>query len=412
MLTALKMTTPSRAAKIHFIVNGIFSTSIAGGDMVYFNLVRAAAEAGYVVNHFGGHAFQSVAAAHQLPGSITLTDRAAMAKTGSGLAGQFALFHDYWMRYRRTVQLMNHVINPEDFVCTASDYWFDVVPAARCTAKRKLMVLNMEAPTFAQIVTRSRPDVDAVRLASLHYWASQEWSLRRFARCPNRHMIYLHPQMEPRLDIHDIHANDRTFISYGLDPAANDAVPAQQRIYDAVWIGRVHRQKGIDDLLATLKFLAQRMEHFRAVFIGNVREKLLPEVRALGLEKNVEFSGFVSEEEKIRLFKASRVFLMPSKHEGSPRVIGESIVARTPVVAYEIPNYRPLFGDLVRYAPPFDLNAFQAAAEREILKMRARENYLDSADLEKFKRENSWETARKNFLAALEKMRQINDARK
>jgi hypothetical protein len=192
-------------------------------------------------------------------------------------------------------------------------------------------------------------------------------------------MIYLHPQMEPRLDIHGIHANDRTFISYGLDPAANDAVSAQPRIYDAVWIGRVHRQKGIDDLLATLKFLALRMEHFRAVFIGNVREKLLPEVRALGLEKNVEFSGFV---------------------------------ARTPVVAYEIPNYRPLFGDLVRYAPPFDLSAFRAAAEKEILKMRAGENYLDSADLEKFKRENSWETARKNFLGALEKMRPINDARK
>ena len=82
-----------------------------------------------------------------------------------------------------------------------------------------------------------------------------------------------------------------------------------------------------------------------------------------GLEKHLEFSGFVSEEEKIRLFKASRCFLMPSRHEGSPRVIGESLIAETPVVAYEIPNYRPLFGDFVRYAPPFDLHAFQQAAQ-------------------------------------------------
>jgi len=179
-------------------------------------------------------------------------------------------------------------------------------------------------------------------------------------------------------------------------------VPSQPRIYDAVWIGRVHRQKGIDDLFATLKSLAQRLENFRAIFIGNVRDALLPRVKELGLGKNVEFSGFVSEAEKIRLFKASRVFLMPSKHEGSPRVIGESIVARTPVVAYEIPNYRPLFGGLVRYAPPFNLNAFQQVAENEILKMRAGENYLERADLANFKRENSWETAQEKFLASLE----------
>src|SRR5260221_9003675 len=187
-----------------------------------------------------------------------------------------------------------------------------------------------------------------------------------------------------------------------IKSVATDAVPAQTRIYDAVWIGRVHRQKGIDDLLATLKFLVQRLENFRAIFIGNVRDALLPRVKELGLEKNVEFSGFVSEAEKIRLFKASRVFLMPSNHEGSPRVIGESIIARTPVVAYEIPNYRPLFGDLVRYAPPFNLNAFQQVAENEILKMRAGENYLDHADLGRFKRENSWVTAQEKFLAALD----------
>jgi glycosyltransferase involved in cell wall biosynthesis len=386
--------------KIHFITNGIFSTGIAGGDMVFFNLARAAAQAGHEVNYFGGHAFREVAATHQLPGTVTLTDNRPMPEMTGGLAGQIALFRDFYARYRRTFELQNS-ITADDFVCAASDYWFDVIPAVRCAARRKLMVLNMESPTLGQIIARGRPDVDAIRLASLHYWMSQKWSLHRFARCKDRHLIYLHPLMEPRLDRLGIGASQRTLISYGLD-AATAAVPSQTRIYDAVWIGRVHRQKGIEDLLATLKFLSQRLENFRAVFIGNVRDALLPHVKELRLENNVDFSGFVSEAEKIRLFKASRVFLMPSKHEGSPRVIGESIVARTPVTAYDIPNYRPLFGDLVRYAPPFDVNAFQQVAEKEILKMRAGENYLDSADLENFKRDNSWETAQGKFLAALE----------
>jgi glycosyltransferase involved in cell wall biosynthesis len=427
--------------RLHFISNGVFTTSIAGGDIHFMKLAAAAAGAGYEVNYFGGHALREVIENHRLPGTVTLTDDAKMAKVDAGaLRGQFALFRDMYARYRRTFALRD-CIEPEDYVYAVSDYWFDVVPAVRCAARRKLMVLHMEAPTLGQIITRGRPDVDPMRLASLHYWASQEWSLRRFAACERirsaelspsptseggegrgeegtakrerkiptalrTHLFYLHPLMEPRLSALGVGPDRRTLLSYGLDLGPTDAVPEQPRAYDAVWIGRVHRQKGIDTLLATLQHLAGRLPNFKCIFIGNVRDALAPEIAARDLEKHVEFSGFVSEEEKIRLFKASRVFLMPSKHEGSPRVIGESLICRTPVVAYEIPNYRPLFGDFVRYAPPFNLESFQAAAEREILAMRGGKNYLDAMDLTRFRQENSWETTQAKFLAALERLAQ------
>jgi glycosyltransferase involved in cell wall biosynthesis len=411
-------------AKLHLITNGVFTTSIAGGDIHFLKLAEGAARAGYELNFFGGHALKEVIAQHKLPGTVTLTDDAKMPKVNQGaLGGQFAMFRDMYGRYRRTLAFRDRIA-PEDYVYAVSDYWFDVVPAVRCAARRKLMVLHMEAPRFGQIITRGRPDVDPMRLASLHYWASQEWSLRRFAaagevvladpmvidapetyRRIKIHLLYLHPLMEPRLSALGIGADRRTLLSYGLEVVATDAVPEQPRTYDAVWIGRVHRQKGIDDLLATLQHLATRLPDFKCIFIGNLRDAMAPLLAAHGLEKHIEFSGFVSEEEKIRLFKASRVFLMPSKHEGSPRVIGESLIAGTPVVAYEIPNYRPLFGDFVRYAPPFDLEAFKAAAEREILAMRAGTNYLDTMDLARFKQENCWETTQAKFLGALESLR-------
>ncbi len=390
--------------KIHFISNGIFSTRIAGGDIHFLKLADAAGRAGYDLNFFGGHALAEVVAQHKLPGTVTLTDDAQMGKVNqAALGGQFAMFRDFYRRYRRILQLFNSIA-PDDVVYAVSDYWFDVLPTVRCPARRKLMVLHMEAPRLAQIIARSRPDVDSLRLASLHYWASQERSLRCFARCENKRLFYLHPLMKPRLRRLGLRDEEMRLMSYGLDVAATEAVPTQTRVYDVVWIGRVHRQKGIDDLLATLVFLAQRLENFRAIFIGNVRDELLPRVKHLGLERNVEFSGFVSEAEKIRLFKASRVFLMPSKHEGSPRVIGESIAAATPVVAYDIPNYRPLFGDFVRYAPPFALAAFQQAAEREVREMRAGKNHLDFRALADFKQENSWETTEAKFIQALDSL--------
>ncbi|MEY2408754.1 MAG: glycogen synthase [Verrucomicrobiota bacterium] len=418
---------------IHFITNGVFSTGIAGGDIHFLKLAEGAARAGYQLNFFGGHALREVIEQHKLPGTVTLTDDSKMGKVNQGaLGGQFAMFRDMYGRYRRTLR-QRSVIRPEDYVYAVSDYWFDVIPAVRCAARRKLMVLHMEAPRLGQIITRSRPDVDPLRLASVHYWASQEWSLRRFAACepiekarrrlragtvsspggtkesvpaaPRIHLLYLHPLVERRLDALGLGAERRTLLSYGLEVAATDAVPVQQRLYDAVWIGRVHRQKGIEDLLDTLGHLADRVQDFKCIMIGNLKDSLGPLVAGRGLERHVEFSGFVSEEEKIRLFKASGVFLMPSRHEGSPRVIGESLIAGTPVVAYDIPNYRPLFGDFVRYAPAFDAAIFRRLAEEQVIQMRAGENYLDAMDLEAFREENSWETTQAKFIEALDRLK-------
>ena len=390
--------------RLHFITNGVFSTSIAGGDIHFLKLAEGAAKYGYDLNFFGGHALQQVVRKHNLPGTVTLTDSVAMAKTNTGaLGGQIRLFRDFRGRYRRTMAALD-TIGADDFVYAVSDYWFDVLPAVRCAARRKMMVLHMEAPRVGEIVTRSRPDVDALRAASMHYWASQEYSLRRFCRCSLKHVFFLHPAMKQRLAKLGIRENEMTYVSYGLEVTLNESVAAPPKEFDVVWIGRVHRQKGIDDLLATLEFLAKRFDNFRAVFIGNVKDALTPEIEKRELTKHVSFSGFVSETEKIRLFKASRLFLMPSRHEGSPRVVGESIIAGTPVVAYDIPNYRPVFGDFVRYVPPFDLTAFQAAAEDQIKKGRAGENYLDQLDLAEFKRANSWETTQGKFLGALERL--------
>ena len=46
--------------RIHFVSNGVFTTSIAGGDIHFMKLAAAAASAGYEVNYFGGHALREV----------------------------------------------------------------------------------------------------------------------------------------------------------------------------------------------------------------------------------------------------------------------------------------------------------------------------------------------------------------
>ena len=314
--------------------------------------------------------------------------------------GQIALLADYTKRYLSSRRHLS-AIQPDDFVYATTDFWFDVLPVILAQSRRKIAILHMQAPTLTQVIRASRADVDPTRVAALHYWAGQNLSISRFARCPRKRLLYVHPRMRAELVTRGYREEELKYISFGVDPSPPGSQANVEKVYDVVWIGRVHRQKGIDDLLATLKHLSVRVPDFKALIIGKVQTELESRIQELGLANYVRFSGFVSEEEKFRLFRASRVYLMPSRFEGSPRVIGEALVCNIPVVAYEVETYRGVFGDFLRYVPCYDLAKFQAEAEAQILAMRAGKNYLDAMDLAAFKKAYSWETARNTFLSAI-----------
>jgi len=387
--------------RIYFFANGIFADQISGGDIHYFHMAQAAMDAGYTVQFFGGHALEKQLRAH-LNGygyELTLTDSAqAKPFNANSFFGQFRLFFDYFRRFIGTLRQIGK-IERADTAYAVSDYWFDVWPVVLSRAKRKLMIWHMAAPSLWQIICKGRPDVDATRVASLYYWLSQNLSILFFRFCRDKHLFIVHPDMRKWVRRVGYREDEVSYISFGVDAARAARVPPQEKIYDAVWIGRVHRQKGIEDLLAILLHLSKTVKDFRAMLVGNLRE-LQPRIESLGLSKNVEFAGFVSEDEKFRLFHASRVFLMTSRFEGSPRVVAESLVCGVPVVAYEVETYRAIFGDFMHYVPCYDVEAFKTEAGQIIANMRAGQNYLSKLDLKTFCKAHSWEKTGGVFMTA------------
>jgi glycosyltransferase involved in cell wall biosynthesis len=391
--------------RIYFFANGIFSDQISGGDIHFFHLAQAAMDAGYTVHFFGGHALEKQLRARFEKFELTLTDGAQTKSfNANSFFGQFRLLFDYGRRLFGSLRHLSK-IQPHETAYAVSDYWFDVWPLLFCRAGGKILIWHMQAPSLGQIIRRSRPDVDASRVASFYYWLSQNFSLRLFWFCRNKQVLLVHPTMRGRLLALGYRPEELTDISFGLDAEKAAATRGQNKIYDAVWIGRVHRQKGIEDLLATLSHLSKHVENFHAVLIGDLRAELQPQVEQRGLSQCVEFSGFVSEEEKFRLFHASRVFLMTSRFEGSPRVVAEALACEVPVVAYDVETYRPLFGDFLRYILCFDLEKFQSEASRQIFEMRAGRNYLSGLDSRHFSESHSWSATSRVFLQAVEKLR-------
>jgi glycosyltransferase involved in cell wall biosynthesis len=391
--------------RVFFIANGTCSDNVGGGDIHFFHMAQAAIDAGHPVQLLGGTALKNHLTPRGLAERMILTDDRKLPRVDlTRFKGQVLLFGDYLARYRRTLGQLDR-IGLDDCVYAVTDYWFDALPAIRSRARRKIMILGMDCPSLGEILTQGRPDVTGTRLSSLYYWISQNLSLRKFQRCPHKRLLYVHPAMKPRLLRLGYREDELTFISNGLDVACADGIPPQEIIYDAVWIGRVHTQKGIDDLVATLSHLAKNVEHFRALIIGKVKEQLAPIIEAAGIAPHVHFTGFVSEAEKFRLFKSSRLFLMPSHYESWGIVIGEALACGTPVIAYDLDAYRPVFGDFVHYVPCFDLNGFRIESDRLIRGLRNGENYLAGKNLTEFKRRNSWTMAESIFCSAIEALK-------
>jgi glycosyltransferase involved in cell wall biosynthesis len=401
--TAPTAALPSKK-RIVFFVNGIFGPGVAGGDIFFYYLARAAMAAGHDVHFFGGHALKEHLEREGLPIKLTLTDRRVgrLGDVGT-LGGQLRLLWDYFSRFVSSLQKLSEV-REDDLAYGVSEYWFDTIPVMLCKARSKSFHLGMMAPTLAEIRRRTRGDVTSLRLPSLYFWLSQQLSARLFRFFPKGVITYPHPEIKDYLKQFGYSDSALWFIGNASDVQAADRVPEQPKIFDAAWTGRVHPQKGIDDLLETFEWLKKQIPDFRAVVIGKSKDKLEPVVRARGLAENIFFSGLVSEEEKFRLLKSSRVFLMPSRYESWGIVVGEALAAGVPVVAYDLPCYRPVFGDFLRYVKCFDSDAFKQTAADEIQRQRIGENYLTKLNLEGLKKNMDWSASQASFIALIDKL--------
>jgi len=104
-----------------------------------------------------------------------------------------------------------------------------------------------------------------------------------------------------------------------------------------VYVGRLHRLKGVDVLIKAVSIAAREEPALTAVIIGPGDQKPYRELAdRLGVGRNVVFTGFVSEEVKIGALDASTALVLPSISnyvEAFSLAITEAWARGKPVVA-------------------------------------------------------------------------------
>ncbi len=105
-------------------------------------------------------------------------------------------------------------------------------------------------------------------------------------------------------------------------------------------VGRIKRYKSIDHLLQAARLLRERGRACRVVVVGtgDDRPRLEQLVAKLGLGDMVEFTGFISEEEKVNWYRRSAVLVENSVKEGWGLIVMEANGCGTPVVVARSPG--------------------------------------------------------------------------
>lgn len=130
----------------------------------------------------------------------------------------------------------------------------------------------------------------------------------------------------------------------GVDSAryAPDPAMARTPTPSFVYVGRLKRYKGIDLAIRALARARTRRPDLRLTIAGGGDHRVALEQLAveLGQAEAVRFAGFVSEAEKLALFRTAWANLFPSPKEGWGITIVEAAACGTPSLASDSPGLR------------------------------------------------------------------------
>jgi glycosyltransferase involved in cell wall biosynthesis len=143
-------------------------------------------------------------------------------------------------------------------------------------------------------------------------------------------------------------------IAYGLDMQIIKPRWDQPKVYDAVFLGRMHEHKGIFELPEVWAEVVRHVPKARLLVIGEGphRQRTSELFAQRGLAHAVQFTGGVSEAQKNQFLTQARIGISLSYEEGWGLSITEYLAAGLPVIAYELPVYSLAFPGHLDLVPP------------------------------------------------------------
>jgi glycosyltransferase involved in cell wall biosynthesis len=340
--------------KLHFVVYAhsvLEAGSMAGGYRIFIECLRRWLAAGHTAELLASRAGH-VLCRRYLQGALKVMaiDPASVRPEPRLRSPLFTGLRYAW----RTLVGVAHALRRPPcargtIIYSTTPFWPDVFPALvlhlRSPGTLWLVAFSMYAPPirggWRAGVDSSARGIEgralALRLNEIPVYPA----IRRWAD-----IVYVNNALDlARIRADGVPAERTLVVGGGVDASLADAVPPQAAEYDAVFLGRLHPQKGVMELVDIWARVCQSLPQARLVMIGNgpLEKPVASKIHRLGLQDNIVMVGFKDGLEKARIFRRSRIVLHPSLYDSGGMAAAEAMAFGLPGVSYDLPALRTYY---------------------------------------------------------------------
>ncbi|MGQ9675217.1 MAG: glycosyltransferase family 4 protein [Chloroflexota bacterium] len=167
------------------------------------------------------------------------------------------------------------------------------------------------------------------------------------------------------------------------DAAVLDDFRRRRQVPDRfiLFFGTLEPRKGADKLVEAYATLKKETGLPHRLVLGGAKgwlyESIFARVRALGLEREVIFTGYVPQEEQPLWYNCADLFVYPSMYEGFGFPPLEAMACGTPVITSNVSSLPEVVGDAAVLVEPGKATPLFEAMVRVLLDERCRERMAE-----------------------------------
>lgn len=288
-------------------------------------------------------------------------------------------------------------------VYSASDFWPDSLPAWILKMRFKNVYWIAGFYLFASSpLSKDSPYKGKLFPKGLFYYLSQKPVCRLIKKHASMVWVTSEPDRHKFTSSGQLNNDTVLAIRGGVDTKTPSTIPeSKHKLFDAVFIGRFHPQKGVLELVDIWQLVCQKQKSAKLAIIGvgDLENGLRKKIRDSGLEPNITLFGFKDGVDKLKIFKDSRIVVHPAIYDSGGMAACEAMACGLPGVSFDLPALATYYPKGMLKTTCFDLKAF---ADNVLNLLNDKELYRKtSQDALDWSKEWDWDKRAKELLECL-----------
>lgn len=319
---------------------------ISGGDRIYIEFARNWSKKNPVEIVLWEEGFQMAQRQKLKSKDITFT----LLKMNN--FPKLGFLANYIARIVRSVVFsVIHKLSKDAIIYSSSEFLMDTLPAVmfkiRYPSIKWVATWYQTAPSPFRGFSESKRE-KSYRFNALLYWASQAIIKPFIVHYAD--YVLVNNEIEKK-QFPKLKSKKRVIVVIGAVPLTSiqswmKKNKITKKIYDGVFQGRFHAQKGVVELVEIWKKVVNKKPNAKLAMIGDgpLVKDVKSKIKKLKLSNNIKLFGFLFDgDRKYRIFSQSKIVLHPAFFDSGGMASAEAMAFGLPAIGFDLKAYRSYY---------------------------------------------------------------------